>query len=52
MTADKNYLDLFLVQPLELLGHVSPCRVAGQYTIIEVASYQEEVWPVLEGKVD
>jgi hypothetical protein len=40
------------MQSLKLLSHVSACRVAGQYTIVEVASYQEEVRPVLKRKVD
>jgi len=52
MTADQDCLDLFLMQSLELLSHVSSSRVAGQYTVIEVASYQEEVWPVLKSKID
>ena len=52
MPADENYLDLFLVQPLKLLSHVSSCRVAGKYAVVEVASYQEEVWPVLKREID
>ena len=52
MPADEDYLDLFIVQPLELFSHVGSCRVAGQYAVVEIASYQEEVWSVLECKVD
>src|SRR2546428_2383350 len=52
VTADENYLNLFLVQSLELLSHIRSCRVAGQYAVVKVSSYQEEVWPVLECKVD
>jgi len=52
MAADENYLDFFLVESLELFGYVGSCRIAGQYPIIEVASYQEQVWPVLKSKID
>src|SRR2546425_888437 len=52
VTADKNYLDLFLVQSLELFSYVGSCWVAGQYSVVEVASYQEEVWPVVKRKID
>ena len=52
VSADDYYLDLFLVEPLELFGHVGSCWIAGQYPIIEIASYQEEVRPVLKCKVD
>ena len=52
LSADKNYLDLFLVESLELFGYVGSCRIARQYAIIKVAAYQEEVRTVLKGKVD
>ena len=52
MTADENYFDLFLMEPLELFSHIGPCRIARQYAVVEVASYQKKVWPVLECKVD
>src|SRR5207249_7720758 len=40
------------VQPFELLRHVGPCRITRQYAIVEVSSYQEEVWPVVKRKID
>ena len=52
MSADENYLDLFLVQPLELFGYVGSSRIAGQYAIVEVSSYEKQVWPILKGKID
>src|SRR6266702_3907458 len=52
VTADENYFDLFLVQSLELFSHVGSGRVAGKYAVVEVASYQEEVWPVLKREID
>jgi hypothetical protein len=52
MSADENDFDLFLVKSLELFGDVGSRRIARKYAVIEIASYQEEVWPVLKGKVD
>src|SRR5205809_2472220 len=52
MTADKDRLDLLLMETFELFCHIGSCRVAGQGAVVEVASYQEEIWPVVKSKVD
>src|SRR5438046_7132307 len=52
MTADKDRLDFLLMETFELFCHIGSCRVAGQDAVVEVASYQEEIWPVVKSKVD
>ena len=52
MSTDENDLDFFLMQSLELFSHIRPSRITWEYPIVEVASYQEEVRPVLKSKVD
>ena len=52
MSADEDYLDLFLVESLELFGYVASCGIPRQYPIVEISPDQEEVWPVFKSKVD
>src|SRR5437773_10726425 len=52
MTADKDRLDFLLMETFELFCHIGSCRVAGQDAVVEVASYQEEIWLVVKSKVD
>src|SRR5438034_8927152 len=52
MTADKDRLDFLLMETFDLFCHIGSCRVAGQDAVVEVASYQEEIWLVVKSKVD
>jgi hypothetical protein len=52
MSTDENDLDFFLIQSLKLFSHIRPSRITWEYPIIEVASYQKEIRPVLKGKVN
>src|SRR5205809_8111409 len=52
MTADKDRLDFLLMETFELFCHIGSCRVVGQDAVVEVASCQEEIWPVVKSKVD